>query len=39
MSGYTTLTVWHKAMDLAAHVYDLARTMPKTEQFGMTSQM
>lgn len=39
MSGYTELTAWHRAMDLAALVYEAARSMPKTEQFGMTSQM
>lgn len=39
MSGYTTLKVWHRAMDLAAVVYAVARSMPQTETFGMTSQM
>ena len=39
MSGYTQLQVWHRAMDLAALVYALAPSMPKTERFGMTSQM
>ncbi|WP_420471595.1 four helix bundle protein [Brevundimonas sp. FT23042] len=39
MSGYTSLNVWHRAMDLAAGVYDVARLLPKTEQFGMTSQL
>lgn len=39
MSGYTELRVWHRAMDLAALVYALSPSMPKNEQFGMTSQM
>ncbi|WP_420479943.1 four helix bundle protein [Brevundimonas sp. FT23028] len=39
MSGYTSLNVWHRAMDLAAGVYDVARLLPKTEQLGMTSQL
>ena len=39
MTGYTELQVWHRAMDLAALVYAVARQMPKSEQFGMTSQM
>ena len=39
MTGYTDLRVWHRAMDLATLVYALAPSMPKTEQFGMTSQM
>ena len=39
MGGYTELQVWHRAMDLAALVYDVVRGMPKSEQFGMISQM
>ena len=39
MAGYTELQVWHRAMDLAVLVYGVARQMPKSEQFGMTSQM
>jgi four helix bundle protein len=39
MGGYTELQVWHRAMDLAALVYDVARRMPKSEQFGMISQV
>ncbi len=39
MSGYTELQIWHRAMDLAALVYDVARGMPKSEQFGMISQV
>ena len=39
MSGYTELRVWHRAMDLAAMVHALSPSMPKNEQFGMTSQM
>ena len=38
MAGYTDLQVWHRAMDLAL-VYGLVGQMPKSEQFGMTSQM
>ena len=39
MSGYNELPVWHRAMDLAALVYDVARGMPKSEQFGMISKV
>ena len=39
MKGYVDLKVWAKGMDLAAMVYALGPSMPKTEQFGMTSQM
>ena len=37
--GYIDLQVWAKAMDLAALVYGLTPLMPKTELYGMTSQM
>jgi four helix bundle protein len=37
--GYVDLQVWAKAMDLAALVYELGPMMPKTELYGMTSQM
>ena len=37
--GYIDLQVWTKAMDLAALVYGLSPSMPKTELYGMTSQM
>ncbi len=37
--GYVDLQVWTKAMDLAALVYRLGKSMPKTELYGMTSQM
>lgn len=37
--GYVDLQVWNKAMELAALVYGLGPSMPKTEQYGMTSQM
>jgi four helix bundle protein len=39
MRGYEDLTVWQKAMDLAAMVYALGPAMPKNELYGMTSQM
>jgi four helix bundle protein len=39
MRGYVDLQVWAKAMDLAANIYALAPSMPKAEQYGMTSQM
>lgn len=39
MKGYEDLTVWQKAMDLAAMIYALGRLMPKSEIYGMTSQM
>lgn len=37
--SFTDLDVWQSGMDLAAEVYRLSKSMPKTEQYGMTSQM
>ncbi|KQW83080.1 four helix bundle protein [Brevundimonas sp. Root1279] len=39
MTGYVELKVWGKAMDFAAAIYSLAPSMPKSELYGMTSQM
>ena len=33
------LDVWQKAMDLVLRVYQMTRGFPKTEEFGLTSQM
>lgn len=41
MSGvrsYKDLLVWQKAMDIAAATYELTRTYPRDELFGLTSQ-
>jgi len=37
--SHRDLVVWQKAMDLAALTYELTKPMPKTEQYGLTSQM
>jgi four helix bundle protein len=37
--GFTDLNVGKTGMDLAAEVYRLSKSMPKAEQYGMTSQM
>ena len=37
--SYRDLTVWKKAMDLAAAVYRLTRQMPKQEEYRISSQM
>lgn len=39
MRGYEDLAVWQKAMDLAVMIYALGPRMPKSEIYGMTSQM
>jgi four helix bundle protein len=37
--SYKDLVVWQKAMDLSIAVYQMTRTFPKEEIFGLTSQM
>jgi four helix bundle protein len=37
--GYRDLPVWQKAVDLAEVVYDLTNRFPRSERFGITSQM
>ncbi len=39
LKSHKDLVVWQKAMELAVITYDLAKGMPKTEQYGLTSQM
>jgi len=39
INSYQDLDVWQRAMTLAEDVYALTHHFPKTEQFGMTSQM
>ena len=36
--SYRELQVWQRAMDVAVAVYDLTRSYPRDELFGLTSQ-
>ncbi len=36
--SYKDLLVWQKAMDVAASTYELTRSYPRDELFGLTSQ-
>lgn len=36
---YRELIAWQKAMDLVTHVYDITKTFPSDERFGLVSQM
>lgn len=36
---YTELDVWKQARQLASFIYELTAAFPKTEQFGLVSQM
>lgn len=37
--SYRDLAVWQKGMDLAAAAYALAKLMPRTEEYRLTSQL
>ena len=39
VQSFRDLTVWQKAMTLTEHVYAATEKLPKTETFGLTSQM
>jgi len=36
---YRDLIAWQKAMKLVTHVYEVTKTFPSDERFGLTSQM
>lgn len=38
-SGHRDLVVWRQAMDLAQRVYEVTRTFPREETYGLTAQM
>jgi len=38
-NSYRDLIVWQKAMDLTKKVYQLTKTFPKDEMYGLTSQI
>lgn len=37
--NFKNLKVWQKAVDLAVSVYELTKSFPSEEKFGITSQM
>lgn len=39
MPGFKSLIVWQKSMELADIVFNLTKTFPKNEMYGLTSQM
>jgi four helix bundle protein len=39
IKSYQDLIVWQKAMDLALRIYIIAQGWPKSELFGLTSQI
>lgn len=39
VKSYKELDIWKKGMDIVGGVYDLTRSFPKEEQFGLAVQM
>ena len=39
MKSYTDLDVWKKSRELANMIYQLSKSFPKDEQFGLITQM
>lgn len=39
MQTYKDLTVWKRSVELVAEIYRVTETFPKSELFGLTSQM
>ena len=39
MQGFRELRVWHSAMEFAKTAYRLTRTFPRSEMYGLTSQL
>jgi len=37
--SYRDLTVWQRAMDLADVAYEMTKSFPRDERFGLTSQL
>lgn len=39
MNSYKNLTVWQKSMDLVTEIYNLTEKFPKSETYGLITQM
>lgn len=39
IKSYKELLVWQKSMILVTEIYELTKTLPEDERFGLTSQM
>jgi len=39
MNNYKELKIWQKSVDLAVHVYEITKSFPKEEIYGLTSQL
>jgi four helix bundle protein len=39
MNKYKELKIWQKSVDLAIHIYEITKSFPKEEMYGLTSQL
>jgi four helix bundle protein len=39
VQSYRDLKVWNKAMELALEIYRITESFPRSEQFGLTTQL
>ncbi|HLD01560.1 MAG TPA: four helix bundle protein [Patescibacteria group bacterium] len=39
MNSYKDLTVWQKSVELCIQIYEITETFPKSELYGLTSQI
>ncbi len=39
VESYKNLIVWQKSMDLVVAIYEITESFPKTEMYGLVSQM
>ena len=39
MMNFSELDVWKRSRELANHIYDITKSFPKDEMFGLTNQM
>lgn len=39
ISSYKDLTVWQKSMDLVKEIYKITKELPRSEIYGLSSQM
>lgn len=39
MNSYKELIVWQKSMELATLIFEITKSFPKSEQYGLTNQM
>jgi len=39
MNNYKELKIWQKSVELAVHIYEITKSFPKEEIYGLTSQL